>query len=399
MFGFHLAGLDLRQSSEVHEQVIADLLRWAGVRPDYRALDEAARVDVLAAELRTRRPLVAPGADLDPRTEDELAVVRAAARAFDALGPDAVPNYVISRTEAVSDVLEVALLLKEAGLVDAGDDPVLRPGIVPLFETIDDLRGAGATMAALLALPRYRGLLRSRGDVQEVMLGYSDSNKDGGYLAANWALYRAEVDLVEVFRAAGVRLRLFHGRGGTVGRGGGPSYEAILAQPEGSVRGSLRLTEQGEVRAAKYADPEMARRNLESLVAATLESSLLDVEGLGRDAPAAYALDGRAGRRRPPGLPRARLRDPGLRPLVPRGDPAHRDRRAQPRQPAGVTDGLRPDRGPPGHPVGLLVVAVPHHAARLVRHRDGARRLDRRRRVAASPDCASCTTGGRSSAP
>ena len=290
VFGFHLAGLDLRQSSEVHEQVIDDLLRWAGVRPDYRALDETARVDLLAGELRTRRPLVAPGADLDPRTEDELAVVRAAARASDALGPDAVPNYVISRTEAVSDVLEVALLLKEAGLVDAGDDPVLRPGIVPLFETIEDLRGAGATMAALLALPRYRALLRSRGDVQEVMLGYSDSNKDGGYLAANWALYRAEVDLVEVFRAAGVRLRLFHGRGGTVGRGGGPSYEAILAQPEGSVRGSLRLTEQGEVRAAKYADPEMARRNLESLVAATLESSLLDVEGLGRDAPGAYAL-------------------------------------------------------------------------------------------------------------
>jgi phosphoenolpyruvate carboxylase len=122
------------------------------------------------------------------------------------------------------------------------------------------------------------------------MLGYSDSNKDGGYLAANWALYRAEVDLVEVFRRAGVRLRLFHGRGGTVGRGGGPSYEAILAQPEGSVRGQLRLTEQGEVRAAKYADPELARRNLEALVSATLESSLLDVEGLGDDAPAAYAV-------------------------------------------------------------------------------------------------------------
>jgi phosphoenolpyruvate carboxylase len=145
-------------------------------------------------------------------------------------------------------------------------------------------------MSALLAPPRYRSLLRARGDVQEVMLGYSDSSKDGGYLAANWALYRAEVDLVEVFHEAGVRLRLFHGRGGTVGRGGGPSYEAILAQPAGSVRGSLRLTEQGEVRAAKYADPEMARRNLESLVSATLESSLLDVEGLGADAPGAYAL-------------------------------------------------------------------------------------------------------------
>ncbi len=290
VFGFHLAGLDLRQNAAVHEHVVADLLRWAGVTADYLALDEPERVETLASELRTRRPLVAADATLDPRTGDELAVVRAAAGAIADLGPEAVPNYVISRCESVSDVLEVALLLKEAGLVHAGDQADLRPGIVPLFETIDDLRGAGATMAELLALPRYRALLRSRGDVQEVMLGYSDSNKDGGYLAANWALYRAEVDLVEVFRAAGVRLRLFHGRGGTVGRGGGPSYEAILAQPQGSVRGSLRLTEQGEVRAAKYADPEMARRNLESLVAATLESSLLDVEGLGDDAPAAYAL-------------------------------------------------------------------------------------------------------------
>jgi phosphoenolpyruvate carboxylase len=197
---------------------------------------------------------------------------------------------VISKSEAVSDVLEVALLLKEAGLSTAGDEAPTGPGIVPLFETIDDLRGAGRTMAALFAEPRYRALLRAQDDVQEVMLGYSDSNKDGGYLAANWALYRAEIDLVEVCRAAGVRLRLFHGRGGTVGRGGGPTYEAILAQPAGSVRGALRVTEQGEVRAAKYAEPEMARRNLESLVAATLESSLLDVEGLGDDAPAAYAL-------------------------------------------------------------------------------------------------------------
>jgi phosphoenolpyruvate carboxylase len=245
---------------------------------------------VLVAELGTRRPLTAPGADLSSRAHDELAVLRAVAAAVDRLGPEAVPQYVVSKSTSVSDVLEVALLLKEVGLVHPGEPGALQPGIVPLFETIDDLRAAGATMEALLSLPWYRSLLRSRGDVQEVMLGYSDSNKDGGYLAANWALYRAEVDLVEVFRRAGVRLRLFHGRGGTVGRGGGPSYEAILAQPEGSVRGQLRLTEQGEVRAAKYADPELARRNLEALVSATLESSLLDVEGLGDDAPAAYAV-------------------------------------------------------------------------------------------------------------
>jgi phosphoenolpyruvate carboxylase len=290
VFGFHLAGLDLRQSSAVHEAVVADLLHWAGVEDDYRALDEDARVKVLTEELRTRRPLVAPTADLDPATADELAVFRTAADAVAVLGADAVPNYVISRAEDVSDVLEVALLLAEVGLAAPGDVPRPGPGIVPLFETIADLDGAGATMRALLAHPGYRARLRARGDVQEVMLGYSDSNKDGGYLASHWAIYRAEAELVEVFRAAGARLRLFHGRGGTVGRGGGPSYEAILAQPEGSVRGSLRLTEQGEVRAARYADPEVARRNLESLVAATLESSLLDVEGLGADAPAAYAL-------------------------------------------------------------------------------------------------------------
>ena len=163
VFGFHLAGLDLRQNSAVHEHVVADLLRWAGVTADYLALDEPERVEILASELRTRRPLVAADADLDPRTGDELAVVRAAAGAIADLGPEAVPNYVISRCESVSDVLEVALLLKEVGLVHAGDQADLRPGIVPLFETIDDLRGAGATMAELLALPRYRALLRSRG--------------------------------------------------------------------------------------------------------------------------------------------------------------------------------------------------------------------------------------------
>jgi phosphoenolpyruvate carboxylase len=194
--------------------------------------------------------------------------------------------------ESVSDVLEVAVLLKEVGLLDPGAEggPSSSVGISPLFETIDDLKAAGTTLAAMLDQPLYRSLIASRGDAQEVMLGYSDSNKDGGYLAANWALYRAELDLVEVARAEGVRLRLFHGRGGTVGRGGGPSYEAIRAQPPGAVAGALRITEQGEVIAAKYADPDLARRNLEALVAATLEASLLDIEGLGDDAEPAYDL-------------------------------------------------------------------------------------------------------------
>ncbi len=216
----------------------------------------------------------------------------AAAEQVALLGPRTIPNYVISMCESVSDVLEVAVLLKEAGLLDPGADggPTSSVGISPLFETIDDLKAAGTTLAAMLDQPLYRSLVDGRGNAQEVMLGYSDSNKDGGYLAANWALYRAELDLVEVARDQGIRLRLFHGRGGTVGRGGGPSYEAVRAQPPGAVAGALRITEQGEVIAAKYADPDLARRNLEALVAATLEASLLDVEGLGADADDAYAL-------------------------------------------------------------------------------------------------------------
>ncbi|MGY1830654.1 phosphoenolpyruvate carboxylase [Geodermatophilus sp. SYSU D01180] len=292
VFGFHLAGLDMRQNSSVHEEVLAELLAWAGVCPDYAALDEAARVELLAGELRMRRPLVRPGAQLSELARGELDLLEAAAGQVALLGPRAIPNYVISMCESVSDVLEVAVLLKEVGLLDPDgeDGPTCPVGISPLFETIADLQGAGETMTAVLAQPVYRALVANRGDAQEVMLGYSDSNKDGGYLAANWALYRAELALVEVARREEIRLRLFHGRGGTVGRGGGPSYEAIRAQPPGAVAGALRLTEQGEVIAAKYGEPDLARRNLEALVAATLEATLLDVEGLGDGAEDAYAL-------------------------------------------------------------------------------------------------------------
>lgn len=292
VFGFHLSGLDMRQNSDVHEEVVAELLAWAGVHPDYGSLGEAERVELLAAELATRRPLVGDRADqLSDLARGELGVVAAAARAVELYGPAAVPNYVISMCQSVSDVLEAAILLKEAGLLDASGSETYCPvGISPLFETIDDLHNGASILQAMLDLPIYRALVAARGDSQEVMLGYSDSNKDGGYLAANWAVYRAELTLVEVARKTGVRLRLFHGRGGTVGRGGGPSYQAILAQPPGAVNGSLRLTEQGEVIAAKYAEPQTARRNLESLVAATLESTLLDVEGLGDAAEPAYAV-------------------------------------------------------------------------------------------------------------
>ena len=291
VFGFHLSGLDMRQNSDVHEEVVSELLAWAGVHPDYGSLPEDERVELLAGELRTRRPLVGDRAQLSDLARGELGVVAAAAHAVGLYGSAAVPNYIISMCQSVSDVLEAAILLKEAGLLDtSGPEPYCPVGISPLFETIEDLRNGASILQAMLDLPIYRAVVSARGDSQEVMLGYSDSNKDGGYLAANWAVYRAELTLVEVARKAGIRLRLFHGRGGTVGRGGGPSYQAILAQPPGAVHGSLRLTEQGEVIAAKYAEPELARRNLESLVAATLESTLLDVEGLGDDAEPAYAV-------------------------------------------------------------------------------------------------------------
>ncbi|MDZ4268101.1 MAG: phosphoenolpyruvate carboxylase [Mycobacterium sp.] len=291
VFGFHLSGLDLRQNSDVHEEVVAELLTWAGVHADYASLSEPERVELLAAELATRRPLVGPDADLSELARKELDIVRAAARAVHVFGPQAVPNYIISMCQSVSDMLEAALLLKEAGLLDASSEHPYAPvGVVPLFETIDDLQRGSSILEAALDLPLYRSIVAARGDSQEVMLGYSDSNKDGGYLAANWALYRAELDLVESARKTGIRLRLFHGRGGTVGRGGGPSYDAILAQPPGAVRGSLRITEQGEVIAAKYAEPRIAHRNLETLLAATLEATLLDTEGLGELAEPAYEV-------------------------------------------------------------------------------------------------------------
>jgi phosphoenolpyruvate carboxylase len=291
VFGFHLSGLDLRQNSDVHEEVMAELLAWAGVHPDYRSLPESDRVDILARELATRRPLVSPGAELSELARKELDITAAAARAVRVFGQEAVPNYIISMCQSVSDMLEAAVFLKEAGLLDvSGEKPYGPVGVVPLFETIDDLRRGASILEAVLDVPPYRALVLARGEQQEVMLGYSDSNKDGGYLAANWALYRAELELVESARKTGIRLRLFHGRGGTVGRGGGPSYDAILAQPPGAVMGSLRLTEQGEVIAAKYAEPTIAHRNLETLLAATLESTLLDVEGLGDAAEPAYRV-------------------------------------------------------------------------------------------------------------
>ena len=272
VFGFHLAALDLRQNSDVHEQVVGELLARAGVHSDYAALDEAQRVRLLVAELGNPRLLDTPHVTRSPMLQSEIAILHAAADIHQRFGPAALPNYVISKCQSLSDLLEVAILLKEVGLLTPNR---LAVNIVPLFETIADLGCCGEVMIAAFRLPLYQRWLASRGGWQEVMLGYSDSNKDGGFVTANWALYQAELKLVDAFRSFDVKLRLFHGRGGTVGRGGGPSYEAILAQPSGSVNGAIRVTEQGEIIASKYSDPELGRRNLETLVAATLEATLV----------------------------------------------------------------------------------------------------------------------------
>jgi phosphoenolpyruvate carboxylase len=276
VFGVHLAKLDLRQCSDVHERTVAELFARAGVHTSYLSLDEEGRVALLVSELSSPRLLHSPYADYTDETRGELEIFFAARELRSTYGAEAISHAIISKTNDASDVLEVALLLKESGLFRPGERPSSDLDVVPLFETIDDLRRASEVMGRLFALPLWRAVVASRGDRHEVMLGYSDSNKDGGFLTSGWELYRAELALVRTFAAHGVTLRLFHGRGGSVGRGGGPSYQAVLAQPPGAVGGQIRITEQGEVIASKYASPDVGRRNLEILAAATLEASLLD---------------------------------------------------------------------------------------------------------------------------
>jgi phosphoenolpyruvate carboxylase len=281
VFGFHLATVDLRQSSDNHEEVVAELLTTARVEKNYSQLDEHAKQALLLGLLNDARPLRVPGAAYSEHSVSELAIFETAKRMLGAFGKQAIRHYIISHTETVSDLLEVLLLQKEAGLMrgtldtEAVNDLI----VVPLFETIEDLRNAAPIMRDFYALPGVAALVQRSGAEQDIMLGYSDSNKDGGIFTSNWELYRAEIALVELFdkleRSHGIKIRMFHGRGGTVGRGGGPSYQAILAQPPGTVRGQIRLTEQGEVIGAKFANPEIGRRNLETLVAATLEATLL----------------------------------------------------------------------------------------------------------------------------
>ncbi|MDQ8016463.1 MAG: phosphoenolpyruvate carboxylase [Bordetella sp.] len=293
VFGFHLATVDLRQSSDKHEAVVADLLKIARIEPDYAALPEDAKQTLLVKLLEDARPLRVPDGAYQPLTVSELAIFSQARTAHARYGRAAIRHYIISHTETVSDLLEALLLQKEVGLMRGtlNEDAVCDLIVVPLFETIEDLRNAAPIVKAFYALPGIDALVRRSGADQDVMLGYSDSNKDGGIFTSNWELYRAGMALVKLFdemnagREDKIRLRMFHGRGGTVGRGGGPSYQAILAQPPGTVRGQLRLTEQGEVIGSKYANREIGRRNLETLVAATLEATFLAPS---KPAPAAF---------------------------------------------------------------------------------------------------------------
>lgn len=272
-FGFHLARLDIRQNSAVHERTIAELMDAANPGTSYLALGEDARISLLTNELRSTRSLVSPFVKYSDETMGELNVFHAAAEAHAKFGSDAIHQCIISMCKGMSDMLEVAVLLKEVGLVHPSGRSAIN--IVPLFETIEDLQASSGIMDRMLSLHDYRRLVDSRGSVQEVMLGYSDSNKDGGFVTSGWELYKAEIGLVEVFERHHVRLRLFHGRGGSVGRGGGPSYDAIIAQPGGAVNGQIRITEQGEIISSKYSNAEVGRNNLEILAAATLEASLL----------------------------------------------------------------------------------------------------------------------------
>lgn len=274
-FGFHLATLDMRQNSDVHERVVAELLREAGVTPDYLALDEDARVALLLAELANNRPLTSTSQTHSEETQGELAIVRTAAQMHALYGKAAITQYVISKATSVSDLLEVYIMLKEAGLYSVDEEGNAHAAIqaVPLFETIGDLEAAPGTMTAFFAIPLMRELAQSFG-AQEVMIGYSDSNKDGGYLTSTWSLHEASKALAPVFAEAGVHMQLFHGRGGAVGRGGGSAFGAIQAQPKGTVQGRIRITEQGEVIAAKYGTVDNAVANLETMASATLLASL-----------------------------------------------------------------------------------------------------------------------------
>ncbi|MDQ3702072.1 MAG: phosphoenolpyruvate carboxylase, partial [Chloroflexota bacterium] len=286
VFGFHLARLDLRQHSAVHGAAIADVLRVAGVEQDYLALDEAQKVEILAREIADPRPLIWPHGRYTAETQEVLSVFRTARRLQEELGAQACNVYIISMTAGVSDILAPLLLAKEAGLfvpAHGTEPPLSTMQIVPLFETVDDLHRCAGLVQDLFSLPIYAQQLAAWDGQQQIMLGYSDSNKDGGFVTANWELYKAQGRLAAVCGAADVRLLLFHGRGGAIGRGGGPTNRAILGQPPGTLNGRLRLTEQGEVAFSRYANPDIAHRHLEQTIHAVIKASVHPADaGTGR---------------------------------------------------------------------------------------------------------------------
>lgn len=278
-FDLHLATLDLRQHSERHTAALAEVTHALGMKRDYAQMDESERVAWLTEELTSPRPLFSPDARFSDETTETLNVFRVARRALDEISAGAVRTYIVSMTRDASDLLAVLVLAKQAGLWQwptSGDDdlPTSRLAVVPLFETIDDLRRAPDVMDRLFANPVYQKHLRAHADLQEIMIGYSDSSKDGGILTSAWELYKAQERLWAKARAHAIELRLFHGRGGSIGRGGGPTHEAILAQPPGTVAGRIKITEQGEVISSKYGLPEIALRNLEMTTAAVIAASL-----------------------------------------------------------------------------------------------------------------------------
>ena len=277
-FGLHLATLDVRQDSRVHEVILAEMFKHADVEDEYLKLDEAKRVELLREELRSSRPLLAGTVKLSSQTRELLDALQVIRNAIE-LEPESIGTYIISMAHDVSDVLEVLILFREVGLWTVQDGQVTCPiDVAPLFETVDDLARGKQVLEQLFAEPAYVSQLRARGEFQEIMLGYSDSNKDGGYWAANWRLHRAQYELAKCCIDAGIDFRFFHGRGGTVARGGGRAHRAILSSPEPSRNGRIRFTEQGEVISFRYAMPAIAHRHLEQITNAMLLASRVTLD-------------------------------------------------------------------------------------------------------------------------